>query len=247
MSYKKGKTPMKIVLGCIRRANNEFGLIENGDKIAVGVSGGKDSMLLLYGLFLYKRYMKLDCELHAITVDLGFPEYDTAPIAEFAAKLGIPYYVKRTHISDVVFGERGGKNPCAMCSMLRKGAFYDEVGRIGCNKAALGHHADDLVETLVLSLFYESRINTFAPKSYLTRSGVTLIRPFIFLPESEVVREANRQNIPVCKNPCPADGVTKRQEIKQLLDSMKNVNPGIRKNILAAIQNTHTYNLWDKL
>lgn len=237
---------MKKVLGCMRRACEEFNMIQSGDKIAIGVSGGKDSMLLAHGLSLYKRYLKIDFELCAITVDLGFDGYNTSPLYDFLEKDGIPYYVAKTNIGEVVFDIRKEKNPCALCAKMRKGVFYEKAQELGCNKAAYGHQLEDVIETLLMSLFYESRINTFSPVTYLSRRNITLIRPFIYLPEKDIIGAIRKYNIPICKNPCPASGVTKREEIKQLIKELSKTNPNIKKNLIAAVRNTHNYNLWDK-
>ena len=237
---------MKKVLGCMRRACDEFNMIQPGDKIAVGVSGGKDSMLLAHGLALYKRYMKIDFELCAITVDLGFDGYDTKELAEFLENDGIPYYVAKSEIGNIVFNIRKEKNPCALCAKMRKGVFYEYAESLGCNKAAYGHQLEDVIETLLMSLFYESRINTFSPVTYLSKRNITLIRPFIYLPEKDVIGAVRKYNIPIRKNPCPASGVTKREEIKQLIKELSKTNPNIKKNLIAAVRNTQNYNLWDK-
>ena len=231
----------------MRRAVEEFHLIQNGDKIAVGVSGGKDSMLLLYATYLFQKYMKLSYEIIAITVDLGYDGFDTERLRSFIEPLGIPYFVEKTEIGSIVFDVRNEKNPCALCAMLRKGAFYKAAKREGCNKAAFGHHAEDLMETLLMSLVYESKINTFSPKTYLTRSDITLIRPFILLGEKEIIGAANALDLPISKNPCPVNGDTKRAEMRDLLNHLVGLNPNAKKNIMAAICNTDTYNLWDKI
>lgn len=238
---------IKQVLGHVRRAVEEYHMIQNGDKIAVGVSGGKDSMLLLYALHLFQKYMKIDYALVAVTVDLGYDGFDTETLRQFIEPLGIPYLVEKTEIGPIVFDVRNEKNPCALCAMLRKGAFYQAAKAQGCNKAAFGHHAEDLMETLLMSLIYESKINTFTPKTYLTRRDITLIRPFILLSEKEIIGAANSLNLPVSKNPCPIDGDTKRAEMRELLNHLMKLNPNAKKNIMAAIRNTDTYNLWDKI
>ena len=238
---------MKKVLGCMRRASEEFGMLADGDRIAVGVSGGKDSMLLLYALWLYRKYMKLSYSLVAITVDLGFPGFDTAPLASFAENLDIPYIAEPTEIGKIVFDIRRESNPCALCARLRKGAFYRAAVREGANKAAFGHHSEDLMETLLMSLLYEGRLNTFSPVTHLSRCGVTLIRPFIYLPGKDIVAAARRLSLPISKNPCPANGDTKRAEIKALLGELCQRNPHAKANIMAAIRNTENYNLWDRL
>ncbi len=238
---------MKRVLGYMRRAVDEFDMIKPGDKIAVGVSGGKDSMLLLYALHLCRKYWRRDFELIALTVDLGFDGFNTESLREFIEPLGIEYIVEKTQIGEIVFEARKEESPCALCAKMRKGAFYAAAKANGCNKAAYGHHMDDLIETFLMSLFYEGRVNTFAPLTHLTRQDITLLRPFIYLPEKEAIAAVRKYEIPAVKNPCPADGVTKRQEVKELIKQLAHENPLVKKNMLAAIRNKENYNLWDKI
>lgn len=238
---------MKRVLGAMRRAADDFGMLEAGDRIAVGVSGGKDSMLLLYALWLYKKYRKLDYELVAITVDLGFSDYDTQPLSAFMKELGVPYIVEKTDIGQIVFDVRREPNPCALCSKMRKGAFYRAAVREGCNKAAFGHHQEDLIETFLLSLLYEARLSTFSPVTYLSRCGVTLIRPFVYLSEKEIISQTKKLALPLSKNPCPVNGRTKRAEMGDLLRDLLKHNPRAKENIATALYGTDNYNLWDKV
>ncbi len=235
---------MKQVLGCVRRASERFNLIEDGDSIAVGISGGKDSMLMIYALHYYKMYLKQDYKLHAITVDMGFEDYDTDILRRFIEDMGIEYTVVTTEIAEVVFDIRKEKNPCSLCAKMRKGAFYEKAKELGCNKAAFGHHADDLVETLVMSMMYESRLGTFHPRTYLSRQDITLIRPLIFMWEKDVVGAVNKLQLPISKNPCPASGNTKREEMKELMKTLTALNSDAKKNILTAISSTQNYNLW---
>lgn len=246
-SFKGVVKNMKKVLGYLRRASDEFDMIRPGDNIAVGISGGKDSMLLLYALYLCKKYWRRDFTIKAITVDLGYDGFDTSSLRRFIEELGIEYLVEKTQISQIIFDVRKESSPCALCAKMRKGAFYRAAKREGCNKAAFAHHMDDLIETLLMSLLYEGRINTFAPITHLTRQDITLIRPFIYLPEKEIISAAKRYQIPVSKNPCPVDGQTKRQEVKELIKMLAHNNPLVKKNMLAAIRNQNNYNLWDKI
>ena len=238
---------MKKVLGYLRRAVDEFDMIRPKDTIAVGISGGKDSMLLLYAMHLCRKYWRRDFDIKAITVDLGYDGFETSSLKRFIEGLGIEYIVEKTQISQIVFDVKKESSPCALCAKLRKGAFYAAAKREGCNKAAFAHHMDDLIETLLMSLFYEGRINTFAPLTHLTRQDITLIRPFIYLPEKEIIAAVRKYDIPVSKNPCPVDGQTKRQEVKELIKGLVHDNPLVKKNILAAIRNQQNYNLWDKI
>ncbi len=228
----------------MRRASERFSLIEDGDTIAVGISGGKDSMVLLYALHCYKMYLKQDYKLHALTVDMGFEGYDTDKLRSFIEGLGIEYTVIKTEIAEVVFDIRKEKNPCSLCAKMRKGAFYEKAVEMGCNKAAFGHHADDLVQTLVMSMMYESKLGTFHPRTYLSRQDITLIRPLIFMWEKDIVGACNKLELPISKNPCPANGNTKREEMKRLMHTLCELNPDAKKNILTAISATHNYHIW---
>lgn len=238
---------MKKVLGCLRRACEEFDMIKSGDKIAVGVSGGKDSILLLYALTLYRRYMKIDYELFGVTVDLGFEGFDTAPIRDFLQSIGVAYHVEKTDIAQVVFDIRKEPNPCSLCAKMRKGAFYEAAARLGCNKAAFAHNQEDLLETLLMSMIYEGKLGVFSPVTYMSRADITLIRPFIYLPEKEIVGQVRALKLPVVKNPCPVDGITKRKDARNLLEHLLTYNPKVKESMLAAIRNTGSYHLWDKL
>ncbi len=238
-------TIMKHILGKMRAICDEFGMIEEGDKIAVGVSGGKDSMLLLYAMGLYRMYIKKDFQFVGVTVDLGLPGFAAKEIEEFAASLGVEHHTVHTLIGDIIFKTRKEKNPCALCSKMRKGAFYEEAKRLHCNKAAFAHSMDDLLETLLLSQIYEGKLSTFSPVTYLSRMDITLIRPFCYIPEKEVIGAVRQQHIPVYKNPCPADGHTKRQEVKELMKSLLELNPNVKKSLLSAIRSAGSYNIWD--
>ncbi len=238
---------MRKILGALRRADERFSLIENGDAVAIGVSGGKDSMLLLKALTLYKYLSKKDYSLFAICVDLGIAGYDTRPMEEYAAEHGVPFHAVRTDIAEVVFDIRKEKNPCSLCAKMRKGALYEKAKALGCNKAAFAHHAGDAVETFIMSMMYEARINTLPPKAYMSRVGITLVRPLILADEEDVIAAVKRNAIPVVKNPCPADGTTKREEAKEVLRYLDSVHGNSAKNIFAAISNTKTYKLWDKV
>lgn len=236
---------MRKILGAVRRADERFGLIDDNDTIAVGLSGGKDSMLLLAALVLYKRFKKKNYKIRAITVDLGFGNYDTQKIEHYAQSLGVPLTVLKTQIAEIVFDVRKEKNPCALCAKMRKGALYERAVLEGCNKAAFAHHADDAMQTFLMSMLYEARINTFSPKSYLSRRDITLIRPFVLLRSDDIIETVNRLAIPIAKNPCPIDFSTKREEAKELLDYLETIKPGAKDNIFRALSNTQAYHLWE--
>lgn len=237
---------MKKVLGCLRRADNAFDLIQDGDNITVGVSGGKDSMLLLHALNLYRLFSKKEYKLHAVCVHLGLEPFDTDAISRFCGGLGVPLTVVPTRISEIVFDIRKEKNPCALCARLRRGALHKAALDLGCNKVALGHNREDALETFLLSLLYEGRLSTFSPKSFLDRAQLYLIRPFILLPEKHILSVAKKLCLPVQPSPCPAAGKTKRQEMKELLDYLSKMVPDVEEKMLGALMNTDTYKLWDK-
>ena len=236
---------MKQVLGYLRRADEEFGMISPGEKLAIGVSGGKDSMALLHALHLYQYFSKKAYTVHAFTVDLGFGSFDTGVIADYCRSLDIPHTVVQTNIAQIVFDARQETNPCALCAKLRKGALFTEITRQDIYKCVFAHHREDCLESFLMSLLYEGRLRTFTPVTYLERTGVTLIRPLILLPEKEIKAAVRRHDIPVAKNPCPASGQTKRDETKRLLAQISANNPHARERMLTAIHNTANYSLWD--
>ncbi len=241
-----GKSDIKRVLGSIRRADEKFGMIQSGDKIAVGVSGGKDSLLLLFALSIYKKFCKKDFSLFAVTVSLGLEPFDTTAVEQFSNSLGIPYTRTDSDIGNIVFHIRKEKNPCALCANMRRGAVNSAAKELGCNKVALAHHRDDAIETLLMSLFFEGRMNTFAPVTYLSRQDLTVIRPFLYVPEEIIAAVAQNNALPVIPSPCPVNGKTKRQDIKDLLSSLSAQFPDIHEKLLHALDNTEKYNLWDK-
>ncbi len=236
---------MKKILGCLRRAIEDFDMIQNGDKIAVGVSGGKDSLMLLNALSLYRYFSPVKFELYGIMLTLGFEDVDTSIIEQFCAKIEVPLIIKHTLIGKVVFEKRQEKNPCSLCARMRRGALHNAALKIGCKKVALGHHREDAIETFLLSLFYEGRINTFSPVTYLDRKDITLIRPLIYVPESEIKTASKKMSLPILQNSCPADGRTKRQEMKELMDYITDIIPNAREQVLTALMNREQYNLWD--
>ncbi|MBD5558972.1 MAG: tRNA 2-thiocytidine biosynthesis protein TtcA [Clostridia bacterium] len=235
---------MKKVLGALRRADERFSLIADGDRIAVGLSGGKDSMLMLRALRLYQLFSKKDYSLHAICVDLGFGNYDLEKIKAWTDEQKVPLSIVPTDIAQVVFDIRQEKNPCSLCAKMRKGALYEKANQLGCNKAAFGHHMDDCIETFMMNLLFAARVGTFAPKAYLTRQDITLIRPFIFLREWDIKGAVNKAGIPVAKNPCPQDEHTSRQDLKDFLKHVDSIYPHASERIATAIANTETYDLW---
>lgn len=220
-----------------RQAIDDYQMIEEGDRIAIGISGGKDSLTLLYAMQGLQKFYPKHFELEAVTVDLGYPDFNLEPIRQLCQKLQVPYTIIPTQIGKIVFEERQESNPCALCAKLRKGAFNDRIKELGCNKVAYAHHKDDMVETMLLSLMYEGRFHSFLPKTYLDRMDLTVIRPLIYVSESEVIGFRNKYHLPVAKSPCPADGYTKRQYVKDLLRKLNQENPGVKNRMFSAIVN----------
>ena len=222
--------------GIIRRAVDDYNMIEQGDKIAVGVSGGKDSMLLLLALHHLKSYYPKSFELEAITIELGFEGMDFEPVAEMCRELNIPYTRIKTDIKEVVFDVRKEENPCSLCAKMRRGALNDAIKQRGINKLALGHHFDDAVETFMMSLLMEGRLNCFRPVTFLDRSGVTQIRPMIYAGELKISNLAQELQVPIVENPCPQDKASKRYDIKMLLKTMGADYPDMKSKIFGAMQ-----------
>ena len=228
---------LQQLLSHTRKAVDEYQMIQEGDHIAVGISGGKDSLTLLYALHGLKRFYPNHLELSAITVDLGYEQCDFTPIKELCREMEIPYHIVKTDIAQILFEERKEKNPCSLCAKMRKGALNQAVKEIGCNKIAYAHHKDDIIETMILSLFFEGRFYSFSPKTYLDRMDLTVIRPIMFVDEADVIGFKNRYNLPVVKSACPVDGYTKRQYAKDLLADLNRQYPGIKQRMFTAILN----------
>lgn len=226
----------KRILSHLRRAADTYKMIEAGDKIAVGVSAGKDSLTLLYGLSQLKLFYPEKFDMTAITIDCGFDNIDLTEVKSLCEKLNVEYHVIPVNIKHIVFDVRKEKSPCALCSKLRHGALNKAAKNLGCNKVALAHHLDDSVETFMLNLIYESRIGTFSPVTYLDRSDLTLIRPLIYVPEKEIKSFVKGQNLPVVKNSCPADKKTKREEVKILLGDLSRKYRNFKYNIFTAVE-----------
>ena len=234
------------MLSKLRKGITKYKMIKDGDKIAVGVSGGKDSVTLLKLLAEYQRFSPEKFDLIAITVDLNFAnqQVDYTPIKNLCKQYEIEYHLEKTDIGQVVFDVRKESNPCALCSKMRKGALYNVVKQKGCNKVALGHHSNDLVDTLLLSMFYEGRLSTFAPKSYLDRTDLTMIRPMIMIEEADI--KSYSKDLPVVKSCCPANGVTKREYVKDLLKEISKQIPNVREMLFTALIHPERYSLFDK-
>lgn len=240
----KDKAKQKIIKYLIR-ASKQYGLISEGDTIAVGISGGKDSLVLLESLATLKSYGKIKFDLMAITINMQGSQDKYEPIKKLTEKLGVPYHIVDTNIFDIIFDIRQEKNPCSLCAKMRRGALCEKAKELGANKIALGHHADDFVETFFMSLIYEGRLSTFMPVTHLTKTGVTCIRPMIFCQEKDVASAS--KDLPVVKNACPVDKHTKRQYIKELVTQIKYENKTAEVNLLNALTHPERYNLLDKL
>ena len=219
-----------------RKAIDVYELIEENDKIAIGISGGKDSLALLYAMNGLKKYYPKKFTIYAVTVDLGFDNIDFGKIREICNSLDIPYECIKTEISTIVFHERNETNPCSLCAKMRKGALNVRMKELGCNKIAYAHHKDDVINTMLLSLFYGGRFHTFSPKTYMDDVNLTVIRPFVFTYEADIIGFINKYNVPVLKSPCPVDGHTKREYTKQLLKQIAKENPGVKERIFSAIK-----------
>ena len=227
---------LQQVLSHVRRAVDDYNMIQDGDRIAIGISGGKDSLTLLYALNDLKRFYPEYFEIHAVTVDLGFDNLNLDRIQELCGTLGVEYTVIKTDIARVIFEERKEENPCSLCAKMRKGALNQAVKKAGCNKVAYAHHKDDVVETMLMSLIYEGRFHTFAPVTYLDRMDLTVIRPLMYMNESDVIGFVNKYEVPVVKSPCPADGHTKREYVKNLLRQLNLENPGVKERMFTAVR-----------
>lgn len=227
---------LQQVLSVVRKALEDYHMIDDGDKIAVGISGGKDSLTLLYALSGLRRFYPQKFEIMAVTVDLGFQNLDLSKIAALCAELHVAYEIVKTDIAQIIFEDRKESNPCSLCAKMRKGALNEAVKAAGVNKIAYAHHKDDVVETMLMSLIYEGRFHTFSPVTYLDRTDLTVIRPLLYMHEADVIGFVNKYNVPVVKSPCPADGHTKREYIKQLLQQLNRENPGVKERMFTAIQ-----------
>lgn len=227
---------MQKILSTMRRGIQDYKMLEAGDKIAVGVSGGKDSLVLLSALAAFRRFSEVPFEVIGITIDMGFDGVSYEPIKEYCKKIDVEYIVKKTDIAEIIFDARKEKNPCSLCSRMRRGAINDLAKENGCNKVALGHNNEDVLETFFLSLFYEGRLNSFSPVTYLSRRDLTVIRPLIYAPESDIRGFARRAKLPIVKNPCPMDGVSKRQDMKDFINEKTKLDRHFKSKMMNAIQ-----------
>lgn len=227
---------MQKILSKIRRAVDDYHMIDDGDRIAVGVSGGKDSLTLLCALSGLKRFYPKKFEVVGVSLDMGYPDVSYKGIEELCDSLGVEYVVKKTDIAEIIFDVRNEKNPCSLCAKMRRGGVNDLAVELGCNKVALGHHNEDVLETFFLSLFYEGRLGCFSPLTYLSRRDIYVIRPMIYLPEGEIMGFAKRENLPIVHNPCPMDGKSKRQDMKDFINAKVKEDKFFKTKTMHAIQ-----------
>ncbi len=228
---------LQQLLSYTRKAVDDYHLIDDGDRIAVGISGGKDSLSLLMALHGLQRFYPNSFELAAVSVDLGFDEFDLSPVTNLCNELNVPHTVVHTDIGKIIFEQREEKNPCALCAKMRKGALNRAVKDMGFTKVAYAHNKDDMVETMLLALIYEGRFYCFPPKLYLDRMDLTVIRPLMYACEADIIGFRNKYDLPVVKNPCPADGYTRREYAKNLLRELEKENPGTKNRMFTAIVN----------
>ena len=222
--------------GIVRRAVDDYGMIEAGDRIAVGISGGKDSMVLLAAMKHLQTYYPKPFELSALTIEIGFPDMDYTPVADYCREIGVPYIRIKTDIREIVFDIRKESNPCSLCAKMRRGALNTAMKEQGFNKLALGHHFDDAVETFMMSLLFEGRLNCFKPVTYMSRMDVTQIRPMVYAGELRIANLAEGLGLPIVHNTCPEDESSKRAEIKAMLAEMAKTYPDLKSKVFGAMQ-----------
>lgn len=230
---------LQKILSRMRKAVEDYKMIEDGDHIAVGVSGGKDSLVLLLGLRELQRFLPVKFRITAVTLAMGFPDFDREALVSLYQRLGVDWHIEDTQIGDVVFNIRKETNPCALCANMKRGTIHSVAKRLGCNKIAFGHHMDDAIETLMMSLLYEGRIHCFSPVTYLDRRDVTLIRPLIYAEEKAIRACARKEGLVAIKSGCPVDGTTKREKIKHQIQDLRTENPDIKATLFGAIQRAH--------
>lgn len=240
---------MQKLLSLTRKALNDYHMIKDGDKIAIGVSGGKDSTALLAVMAAYKKFAPEKFDLVAINIDLGFADTDeneVKKLRDYCESVNVPLVIEHTQIAQIIFDERKEKSPCSLCSKMRRGALNSAAIANGCNKLALAHHADDIIDTFFLSFLHEGRLSTFMPVSFMDRTGITLIRPFIYVEEKYLAGLCRRYDLPIVHNPCPEDKHTRREEMKNLVNELDARFEGSKKLMLSALFNPKRNNLWDK-
>lgn len=238
---------MQMIMSQMRAAIEDYRLIKQGDHIALGISGGKDSLMLLCTLANMRRFLPMQYQLTAFTIDPCFDskETDFSQVAELCRRLQVPYEIRRTQLSKIIFEDRKESNPCSLCARMRRGMLHDMCNQHGCNKLALGHHFDDAVQTFYMNLFYGGKIGSFSPISYLSRKNLYLIRPMIYCEERKIEAAAERYRLPVIKSACPVDGQTSRQTMQELIETLEQRFPDLRKKTLGALQRAHI-DAWGK-
>ena len=232
---------MQHILGLVRRCVEDYNMIEARETVAVGVSGGKDSLLTLTALARLRAFYPKPFRVEAITLETGMPGMDFSPVADYCAQLDVPYTRISVPVYDIVFNERKEKNPCSLCAKLRRGSLNTALTDLGIRKIALGHHYDDAVETLLMNLLFEGRIGCFQPVTFLDRTGVTQIRPLLYCHEDDIRRVALRENLPIVHNPCPMDGHSRRQEVKELIASLEERYPDLKQKFFGSLQRYPLY------
>ena len=230
---------LQRLLSLIRQAVDQYEMIEEGDHIAIGISGGKDSLTLLWGLAHLQKFYPKHFSLSAITVDMGIDTMNLEPITALCQEIQVPYEIVPTEIGKILFDIRKETNPCSLCAKLRKGALNNKALEMGCNKIAYAHHKDDLIETAMMSLLYEGRFYAFSPVTHLDRTDLTVIRPLMFVSEADVKGFRNKYQLPVCKNPCPMDGHTRREYVKNLIHTLNMENPGVKDRLFRSVIEGH--------
>ena len=230
---------LQKIIGKTKRAIEDFNMIDEGDKIAIGLSGGKDSIALLYSLYYIQKFYRIHFEIMAITIHPGSESFDTTNLKKICDELGVEYLIYNSNISDVVFKIRKEENPCSLCANMRRGMLNSLAVEHGCNKIALGHHMDDVMETFLMSVLLNGKVHTFAPVTYLSRSNVKTIRPMIYVEEKLIRSVAKEKNFPVIGKCCPADGFTKRDYMKNLISDLKKDIPRVREHLFGAIKRSH--------
>ena len=229
---------MQKILSHMRKAIEEYKMIEEGDKIAICLSGGKDSITMLHAFKALQRFYPKHFDIIAISIDPGFEFFDTEFLRKICSDLEIPLFIEKSNAKEIVFDIRKEKNPCSLCANLRRGAINSVAIEQGCNKIALGHNQDDVIETFLLNLLYTGSIGTFAPMSYMDRTKITLIRPLIYTPEKETKRFIKKNNLSVMPVVCPMDGKSKREDMKNLIFTLSKTIPMVRANLFGAIKRT---------
>lgn len=245
MSFKWSNNENKYLLNPIKKTVMDYHLIEDGDRIAVGLSGGKDSIALYVLLKGLQNKLPVSFDIVPVSLTLGFDGLDLTPLQQFLeTAFDDELAIKETNISDVVFNIRQEKNPCALCANMRRGHLYEYAKTLGCNKTALGHHLDDALETYFMNFLYNGKMGTFQPKSYLDRTDMTIIRPLISLEEARLIKFVHHRKLPVIENPCPVDKKTKREEMKQLISQLSESYPDVRQKFFRAARTIDENDFW---